>query len=1017
LVSLANFDVMKRLLLLPIFIALLFPAILSAQTKLTGKVVAASEPNGLPGVNIAIKGTNAGTITDIDGNYALEVNPGDVLVFSFVSFKLQEITFKGETILNVTMEENPTELDEVVIVGYSSIEKKDITGSITSIKAENFKNLSVSGIDQALQGQAAGVQVTQSSGTPGGGIVVRIRGATSISASNRPLFIVDGIAVETGTLSGRDFGGQTDNALALINPNDIESVQILKDASAKAIYGSRASNGVVVITTKRGGTAKTKITLDMQRGIIDPSNTLELLNSTQLLELQREAVLNARQNPEALGLVPGVTDAVSTDWQDEVLRTGILQQYQISASGGDNNTSYYISGTYRNEEGVQLNNGFERLSLTTNLDRKFTERFSLSTNMTVSRGFNKRVKGDNFLDGIYSGAVKSLPYFTPFDEQGRLIGPGSTQYAGFPNFNPVAQALLPRFEVLTVKLLGGLKGTYRINEAFTVKGQVSLDYNDVTEDQYESSQTAIGGFLPNVGGQGYGVFIAQSFSNVVSNVTLSYNKKLSDKHSVSGLVGSEVFQSFATGGSVNGRLFPSDDFTYIGSAGIVDNGTSFKSPPTGLFSVFMDARYDFDNRFLATVGFRADGSSNFGPKNRFGYFPAVSVGWRISEENFFKSMIINDLKLRASYGLTGNERIGAFNFLATWGSTTYNGSTGVSPNNVPNPNIKWETTSEANVGVDISLWEERLQGTVDAYYNKTSDLLLTRPYPTTTGFGGILDNIGDMENKGIEFGVTSVNMDRAGFRWTTKVNLSKNLNKVLFLADTIPLYRGYSAQGVDATNIIEVGEPLGTFWGLNYLGVNPATGNAIYEDRNKDGLISNADAMVIGNAQAKFFGGVTNIFAYKGFDLSVFLQFSYGNKVLNFSKATFVNMGSDIQNNQSVEALRRWKREGDVTDVPKYIFGNTQNNLHSNRLLEDASYLRLKNVSLGYNVPTKYTDKIMLGSARVYLNATNLWTLTKYTGSDPEVSTLDGSTSAQGIDFFTLPQVRTIVVGLNVTLK
>ncbi len=995
----------------------LVPALALSQTQLVGKVVAVSEPNGMPGVNISIKGSTVGAVTDVNGDFSIHVKMGDVLIFSFISFKTKEVTYNGESNLTITMEENPTELREVVVVGYSTVEKKDITGSVTSISAKNFKDLSVSGIDQALQGQAPGVQVTQSSGTPGGGIVVRIRGATSISASNRPLFIVDGIAVETGTLSGRDFGGQSDNALALINPNDIESVQILKDASAKAIYGSRASNGVVIITTKRGTSSRTKISFDVQRGIIDPTNTLDLLNSSQLLELQREAVINAGQNPEVLGLIPGVTDGTNTNWQDEVLRRGILSQYQISASGGDDNTAYYISATYRNEEGVQLNNGFERLSLTMNLDRKFTEKLSLSTNLTMSRGFNKRVKGDNFLDGVYSGAVKSLPYYTPYNENGTLVGPGSTLYAGFPNFNPVAQALLPRFEVTTVKVLGGLKGTYKFQENLILNGQVSVDYNDVTEDQYESSQTAIGGFLPSVGGQGYGVFIAQTFTNVVSNLTLSYHKELQQKHSLNTLIGTEVFQSFATGGSVQGRLFPSDDFTYVGSAGIVDAGSSFKSPPAGLFSVFFDARYDFDDRILATLGFRADGSSNFGLNNKFGYFPAVSVGWRISQEDFFNSGPVTDLKVRASYGLTGNERIGAFNYLGTWGPTTYNGSSGVSPNNVPNPNIKWETTSEFNVGVDVSLWADRLQATVDAYYNKTSDLLLTRPYPLTTGFAGILDNIGDMENKGIEFSVSSVNINKADFRWSTRLNLSKNLNKVLYLADTIPLYRGYNAEGVDATNIIKVGEPLGTFWGLNYLGVDHATGNAIYQDLNEDGLINNDDAMVIGNAQAKLFGGVTNIFNYKSFDLSVFFQFSLGNKVLNFSKATLVNMGADIENNQSAEALRRWRNVGDITDVPRYEFGSSQNNLHSNRLLEDASYLRLKNVSLGYNVPPKYLNKFGISTARVYVNGTNLWTLTKYTGSDPEVSTLDGSTAAQGIDFFTLPQVRTIVVGLNVTLK
>jgi TonB-linked SusC/RagA family outer membrane protein len=1004
---------MIRILLL----LFLLPSLAIGQTILTGKVVAATEPNGLPGVNIAIKGTLTGTMTDIDGKFSIEVKQGEVLVFSFVSFKTQEITYTGQTNLIVTLEENTTELDEIVVVGYSSVEKKDITGSIVSVKAESFKNISVNGIDQALQGQAPGVQVTQSSGTPGGGIVVRIRGATSISASNRPLFIVDGIAIETGTLSGRSFGGQTDNALALINPNDVESVQILKDASAKAIYGSRASNGVVIITTKRGKNAKTKITMDVQHGIINLTNKLDLLNSSQLLDLQRESIENAGLNPDAFGLIPGVTDATNTDWQDEVLRTGILQQYQIAASGGDENTSYYISGTYRNEEGVQLNNGFERLSLTTNLDRKFSQKFTLSTNMSISRGFNKRVKGDNFLDGVYSGAVKSLPYYSPYDENGLLVGPGSPMYAGFPNFNPVGQALIPRFEVTTVKLLGGLKGVYQINENLIAKAQVSLDFNDVTEDQYESSQTAIGGFLPSVGGQGYGIFIAQTVSNVVSNATLSYNKKLTEKHTLSGLVGTELYRSYYIGGNLQGRLFPSDDFTYIQSAGIVDAGASSKAPPASLLSMFMEVRWDYEDRFLATLGFRADGSSNFGTNNRFGYFPAASIGWRVSQEKFFNLPIINDLKLRASYGLTGNERIGAFNYIGTWGSTTYNGSTGVSANNIANPNIKWETTAELNGGIDISLWEGKLQGTLDAYYNKTSDLLLTRPYPLTTGFGGIVDNIGDLENKGIEFSVTSVNIDKNNFKWTTRVNLSRNQNKILSLADTIPLYRGYSAEGVDATNIIQVGQPLGTFWGLNFLGVNPATGNAIYEDRNEDGLINNLDAMVIGNAQPKLYGGITNTLAYKGFDLSVFFQFSYGNKVLNFSKATFVNMGGDLSNNQSVEALRRWKQEGDVTDVPRYVFGSTTNNLHSNRLLEDASYLRLKNLSIGYNVPSKYTEKFLLSHVRVYLNATNLWTLTKYTGSDPEVSTLDGSTSAQGIDFFTLPQVRTLVVGLNVTLK
>ncbi len=490
---------LTRSILLGLLIVL--PVLVAAQPQtVTGKVTSASEPDGMPGVNVSIKGTSTGTITNVRGEFSLQVENEATIIFSFIGHKTQELVYFGETQLAIIMEEVAQELGEVIVTGYSSVDKKNITGAITTVSADKLKNISVSGLDQALQGQIAGVQVTQSSGTPGGGISVRIRGVTSINASNTPLYVVDGIPVETGGLSSRSFGGQNDNALSLINPNDIESYSVLADASAKALYGSRASNGVVIITTKRGKNAKAKISLDIQRGIIDPVHKLDLLNATELLELQREAVKNSGQNPDAFGLIPGVTDAVNTHWQDEVLRRGIMQQYQLSVAGGDENTKYYISGGYRGEEGIQRNNEFQRLSLTMNLDQRLTEKLSVSTSLTLARALNKRVKGDNFLDGVYSGALKSLPYFMPYDENGVLVGPTSTLYAGFPNFNPVAQALLPRFNTSTVKVLGNINLNYQVTPELSLKAQASLDYNNVTEDQYESSQTAIGGFLPSVGG-------------------------------------------------------------------------------------------------------------------------------------------------------------------------------------------------------------------------------------------------------------------------------------------------------------------------------------------------------------------------------------------------------------------------------------------------------------------------------------------------------------------------------------
>lgn len=983
--------------------------------QVTGRVTSQSDPEGIPGVNVVIKGTAQGAMTDLQGYYTLNAEVGSVLVFSFVGYRSEEIVYNGQAKLDVVLIEEAKELSEIVVVGYSSVERRDITGSITSVKASDFQDISLSGIDQALQGQAPGVQVTQSSGTPGGGISVRIRGVTSIGAGNNPLWIIDGVQVETGTLSLRSFGGQNDNALSLINPGDIESIQILKDASAKALYGARASNGVVIVTTKRGKRSQPKINFDVQRGIVDPVKKLDLLNASQLLELQREAVTNAGLKPEALGLIPGVTDAIDTDWQDEVLRTGIMQQYQISASGGSDNTSYYISANLRDEEGVQLNNRFTRIGTMLNVDQKFTEKFTLSSSINLTRTLNKRVKGDNFLDGVYSGAVKSLPFHSPYDEDGNLLGPGSPSYPGFPNFNPVAQALLPRFDVVTAKMVGSLRGSYKITDYLNLQGQVSVDYNDVTEDQYESSQTAIGGFLPSVGGQGYGIYSASTLTNVNSFLTLSFVKDIKPGHNVQALVGTEVIQSFANNGSVQGRLFPSDDFTYITSAGIVDQGTSFRSE-SGLSSFFTEIKYDFNDRILATASFRADGSSRFGRNKRFGFFPSASVAWRVSNEEFFSSKLINDLKVRASFGFTGNERIGNFQFLGTWSAATYNGSPGVSPSNIENPDLKWETTREFNVGTDISFLEGRIQASVDAYYNKTFDMLLLRPYASTTGFAGITDNIGEMENRGVELAITSVNLD-GDIKWRTEFNLSRNLNKVLFIADSIPLNRGYSAEGVDATNVIQVGHPLGTFTGLKFLGVDPATGDAMYDDANGDGTISNADARIIGNAQPEFFGGITNRLSYRRFDLSIFFQYSVGNDILNLGKTAFINTGADLSTNQSTDALRRWRQPGDMTDIPRYEFQNTFNNLHSSRFLEDGSYLRLKNLSVGYNLPGNIANRVLMERLRIYCSATNLWTLTRYSGADPEVSTLDGSVAAQGIDFFTLPQVRTISLGINATLR
>lgn len=844
---------------------------------------------------------------------------------------------------------------------------------------------------------------------------MRVRGSTSISASNRPLFIVDGVPVEDGNLTGRDFGGQQDNAFALFNANDIESIEVLKDASAKAIYGSRAANGVVLVTTKRGRSGqKTTFSADIQRGLTDIVRRPSMLNATELLELQREAVTNAGQNPDQQGLIKGVTDGVNTDWIDEVLRKGVYQQYQLSAQGGNDRTQFYLSGSFRDEQGVQLNNGFTRYTAQFRLDQKATTRLSFGANLTASYAKNKRVKGDNFLDGVYSGAIKSLPYYSPYDEQGRLYGPQDANYAGFPNFNPVGQAVLPRFISYTAKFLGGVYAEYEIIPNLRFRTKASVDYNNVTEDQFEPSSTAIGGFLQSVGGQGYGIFANTTLATLISTNTLTYNFRVADKHRFNALAGFEVLNRTERGGSVQGRLFPSDDFTYITSAGIVDQGSSNRVS-SGLISTFGEVRYEFDEKYLATVTARYDGSSRFGQDRQFGVFPSASIGWRISSEPFMQRFrFLSDLKLRASYGFTGNERIGDFQFLGTWASVTYSGSSGVGPAALVNPLLQWERTREANIGLDASFLSGRFNVTIDAYDNLTDKLLFAQPIPQTTGFATVQGNIGKVSNRGAELTISTVNVDRNGLRWSTDLNLSHNQNKVVELVSNEPIFRGYTAQGVSRTNVILPGQPLGTFWGLKFLGVDPATGDAIYDDKNGDGRISPDDGQVIGNAQPKLTGGFTNRVSWKGIELSVLLQGSYGNSILNFSNTTLLNTGADIQNNQVRKALNRWRKEGDIASVPRYVLGDSYNNYHSSRFIEDGSYLRLKNISLGYNLPRQWINRYGVANVRVYASATNLYTLTRYSGPDPEVSTLDGSTTAQGIDFFTLPQVKNVLVGLTI---
>ncbi len=967
----------------------------------------------IPGVNIFVRNTSIGTISEFNGNYRLEIPPNaQYIVYSYIGYQTVEEPINNRSVIDIVLQEDAQELEEIIVTGYSSQKKADVIGSISSLNPETVKDMPIAGLDQALQGQVPGVSVTQSSGTPGGGIMVRIRGNSSISSSNRPLYIVDGIPVRDGGLSTRSFGGQSDNALATLNPNDIESIEILKDASAKAIYGSRAANGVVIITTKRGkADTPTTFAIDVQRGVIDPTNTLEVLNASELLQLQREALINAGEDPDDAG-IPGVTDAIDTDWQKEVMRQAIVQQYQLSTRGGSEKTQFYLSGAYRDEEGVILNNDFKRGTFAANIDHQPNKRLSFGLNVNLARTKNNRVKGDNFLDGVYNAALTSLPYYQPYDEEGRLYAPGDAGYAGFPNFNPVGQATEPRFDTYTTRILGGISARYEIIPNLYFSTKFNIDYFSTIEDQFEPTTSAIGGFLESVGQQGYGIYSTTESSTLLNNNVLSYNTSIGDQHEIGALIGTEFISRASRSGSTVGILFPSDDFTYLTSAGLILDGSSFLVN-SGLVSFFGEVNYKFRGKYLAKGSVRYDGSSRFGENRKYGLFPAFSVGWRVSEEQLFSQFSwLDDFKLRASYGLTGNERIGNFQYLGTWGATTaYNGIPAVGPANLGNPNLGWEQTAEFDIGADLAFLSGRIQVIFDYYYNYTTDLLSDETLPFTTGFGSVLGNIGEVSNEGLELTLSTVNIDNK-IKWSTQFNISSNRNIVQKLASDELQFRGYQTF-TGSTHIIALGKPLGTFWGLEYLGVDPGTGNAIYDDKDNDGEISDKDGTIIGDAQPDFFGGMTNTFSFGGFDLAIFLQYSYGNEMINFGNTTLLNSGEEINNNQSREALKRWKTEGDIASIPKYEFGNTFNNRFSSRFVEDASYLRVKNVTLGYSFSEQIVSRLRLNNLRIYASGTNIFTLTNYSGADPEVNSIDGSTTAQGLDLYTFPQVRTILVGLN----
>ncbi|MCU0468374.1 MAG: TonB-dependent receptor [Arcicella sp.] len=993
-------------------------SMLAQDRRITGKVVSAVDGSPLPGVSVQVKGTNKGTSTDATGSYAINVPSGKASIeVRSVGFLTQSFEVGSQSVINISLVESDNSLGEVVVVGYGTQKKTNLTGNVAQINAKAIENLPVLTTEQAIQGRAAGVFVESGNGKVGQGIKMRIRGASSVSAGNEPLYVIDGIPMTS------NFTTNSPNPLADINFNDVESIDISKDASAAAIYGARGSNGVVQITTKRGKAGKTNFSLNYFTGTSEPTGRRQFLNTAQYVELFKEARANAgfslaggetRFTRYAVGerarwADPTSPNYTNTVWEDQVLRKGSINQLDLSINGGTDKTKFYASGSYSKQDGIIVKNAFERLSTRLNLDHKATDKLTIGVNASLARTLNTRLSNDNaFSTPMQIIALAPMsPVIDPRtgDFTDTYNGADVTQY-----YNPLVSIANTNNTTEVYRTIGNVYGQWNILPALSFRTEYGFDMLLRNDDQYNGKKTVRNSVNA---GNGEAIKSVANTYNFNTNSFFTYNQVFDQKHDLNAVLGMSYQQSDRTAIDAVGRQLPSDSYKTIASAATKADANSFERRFTFL-SYFSRVNYKFDNKYLIGLSGRVDGSSRFGANNRYGFFPSASVGWILSEESFIKDIRqISLLKIRGSYGFTGNAEIANFPSLGLYTAEGYAGTPGQRQFQLENPDLKWEKTAQTDIGLEVGLFNNRLSFEVDYYSKYTTDLLLDVNVPGTSGFSRQLKNVGELENKGWEFIVRTDNKF-GDLTWRASINAATNKNKILNLQGQV-ITGGFLNRAVE-------GQPLSVFVGPEYAGVDPANGDALYYlnttkadgsfDKTKTNDVNQAAFVPIGNPNPLWIGGITNDFSYKGIDLSVTFQGVYGNDVYN-GAGKFMSANGDFYDNQTLDQLNRWRKPGDITNVPqaRYVGGN--GTAESSRYLEDASYTRLKTVTLGYAFPKSITDKLKLSRLRIYATANNLLTFTKYTGWDPEVNTDYLTGVAAGNDFYSAPQPKTITVGLN----
>lgn len=985
---------MKKLLLSSWLLTLFFALPLLAQDiSISGRVTSSDDGAGLPGVSVQIKGSSRGTTTDANGNYKFNVPAGARLVFSYIGFTPQEVVTGNRATLNVVLQASASELSEVVVTGYgNAARRQDITGAVAAVTGKTIENLPMQSVDRALQGRAAGVQVTALSGQPGGALNVRIRGVGSINAGNNPLYVIDGVQVSDGGLSGQ----ASSNVLTSLNPNDIESIDILKDAAAAAIYGAQGANGVVVITTKRGRSGRTKFNLSVQDGFTDVLKKLDVLTASEFATLKIENFVNRAVQTNA-SVETARTSAITqygdpstvqnTEWQDAVFQRGRLRMYDLSASGGDGKTNFYIAGSYNFQEGQVIKSDFRRGTLRVNLDHQASPKLKIETSIGLSATrLNGAIADGAFINSPFFSAALILPNQPIYKADGSFNAPLSGAFS----YNPVQSVKYETRLGTTVQTVSNIAVNYEIVKGLRFRSFYGIDYANNIDNNYRDQ------IVPQFASTGGSATVSNRYTlNWNTNQTLNYNRSFG-RHNINVLAGAEYRQEVRETVSATGQGFPNGLFTTLAAAArpITTTGTY---TTWRIASLLSSANYKFGDKILATASLRYDGSSRFGANTRWGLFPSASIGYRISEEDFIKNIpAIRDLKIRAGYGEAGNNLISDFASRALFGlGGQYIDLPGIRPSQLGNNNLSWEVARTLNVGIDVDLFGGRISAAIDAYRKINDKLLLSRPLPNDSGFGSIFENLGKVENRGLEISLKHVNIDKGGFKWETDWNASFQRNRIL------QLLPGQNRIGTG----LQVGQPININWYPTYAGVNPADGRAMWLDTlgNITYTLQNRDSRVQGSPIPKGFGGVTNTFRYKGLALEVFFQGQWGNRVLN-NNGFFMESSASAGWNNMASQLNRWTTPGQITSVAApyeggSVPGSSSIQTFSSKQIENAGYIRMKQITLSYELPSSLTRRIKMDKIRVFAQGINLLTWTAYTGFDPEILNTEIGTYPQSKQF------------------